>query len=951
MATKKRSIPLADTGIDWNSPVGEPELRTKTIEPAAEALPQDGMMRRYLGDTAASVARGAVQGVRMLTDTAGADNAVSGSLRSVEDFIGGLQSASAKRDQQEIARILKDAEGKGVLDQVMAGVRAFGTAPLQTMAQAAGTSIPTIAAALIPGVGPAAVAARFAAPLAMGAAQGVGTVKASNYDEVKRAALAAGDAPEVAEAKAVQAQAYGGENTGQIALQGVLGAWAGKSGLEGAAQRLAYGTGGKAVPGMVARVATGAVAEGIPEAAQGGQEKYASNSALNNAGFKTDPMSGVFANATMEWLAGNAMGGAMGIPKPGHAEAPVVDPGAAIRATKLPEGGPMTRAANAATEAQARAADSGMPPLEFTATELPTGKGDSLALADTPDTTALDFEADPRFAGAMTFDNGAAPAQPVFANKTLADIHIGEQGAMGELEAVEAGPGQWTVKQTDQAANRLARANIEQWMAKAQPMPEERARGMVKDAEAQLGKKMTALPMPDGAGWTVVPTQWVSAPILMDYVEHASAAEQAVAEQADRASKAAAEPVKRAPRTPSTDAVEIDLGGSNTVAQFIAAQAGINTPAARAFVQDYRAGRVTDADVLARVMPKKAVEPSADERIAAAAAQAPPPAAGLILNREGQPFKSERAAGIAQKKHAGSSVVVVPGGHAVQPATDAKPAAAAADTGASDVQAQAASVPAAVDPAPVEEGADPAGAGAAEAVAGGAVGPVSGAGGAVEADGLSAPTELMDKLAAGFDYQAFNAMPEGLGKTARKLGDAIMGRDAAAMADILNPSNKRSRAAFESLFSGKVKLPATIKGTRAVIDDFLSKVSAGINAAGPVATAPAQAASEVGAAAPDVSTNAGKTNTSAERVQETPGSEQVAPATPPEGAIARRNRLKAENAAPAAEPAPAASDDQREPAGSSDQQVTAERPAGRPSDLIALRKREAVLMRLKECLA
>ena len=113
------------------------------------------------------------------------------------------------------------------------------------------------------------------------------------------------------------------------------------------------------------------------------------------------------------------------------------------------------------------------------------------------------------------------------------------------------------------------------------------------------------------------------------------------------------------------------------------------------------------------------------------------------------------------------------------------------------------------------------------------------AGGAVEANGL----------AAGFNYKAFNAMPEGLGKTARKLGDAIMGRDAAAMADILSPSNKRSRAAFESLFSGKVKLPATVNGTRAVVDDFLSKVSAGINAA-PVATAPAQADSGSAAPAP-----------------------------------------------------------------------------------------------------
>lgn len=642
MASKKTSVRLEQPRLLWEQ---AGDFVPLTPEPDAEPTPEpSGMMRRYVGDTALSLGRGAVQGVRMLSDVAGADNAVSTGLRSVEDFIGGLQSAEAKQDQAEIARILKEAEGKGVLDQVIAGARAFSVAPMQTMAQAAGTSLPTIGAALIPGVGTAAVAARFAAPLALGAAQGAGAVKSSIYDEVKQRAIQEGRSQDEAEQLAVQAQEYSSANGGQIALGAGLGAWAGKSGLEGAAHRLAHGNGGKAVPGMASRVAMGAVAEGIPEAAQGGQEKYASNVAQDRAGFATDPMSGVVAGATMEALAGAATGGAMGIPAPAEsATAP------------LPDTGPMSRAANAARGQ----------PLDFTPTEAPA-KRDGLAMKGEPDTTALDFEADPRFAGSIAFPNGKAPAQPLFPSKQLADVHIGEQGAFGELMPVEVGGGQWSVQQTPEAANRTARANIEQWMTQAEPMEEAQAKDIAKRAESELNKPMTALPMPSGEGWTVVPRQWVTAPVLLDYTERAAAA-----------AKILAEPVERTPRTGSTDGVEIDPASPNAVAQFIAQQATVNTPAARAFVQDYRAGRVTDADVLARINPQRPTEPTPDERIAAAAeagkVESDSTRFGLILNRDGKPFKSEFAATREQKKHPGSQVVAVDGGHAVQAQEPAGP--------------------------------------------------------------------------------------------------------------------------------------------------------------------------------------------------------------------------------------------------------------------------------------
>lgn len=278
----------------------------------------------------------------MLTDVAGADNAVSGGLRKVEEFIGGLQSATVKADQQEISRILKEAEGAGVLDQVVAGVKAFGVAPAQTTAQALGTMIPTIGAALIPGVGQSALAARIAAG-GVGAAQGVGSVKGSIYDEVKAAHEASGMAAPDAQARAAQAQSYGSANARQMALGGVLGAVAGGAlpgiggGVEGAVRGIVRGS-EKSSLNLAARVPVYGAAEAGPEFAQGAQEKYATNTALGNEGFAVEPTAGMFAAGTMEGLAGFGMGGAVGA-MAGRAPKP-----------QVPELGPLSRAANIAPD-------------------------------------------------------------------------------------------------------------------------------------------------------------------------------------------------------------------------------------------------------------------------------------------------------------------------------------------------------------------------------------------------------------------------------------------------------------------------------------------------------------------------------------------------------------------------------------------------------------------------
>ncbi len=393
MATRKPTyIAQPQEPIDFDAAMAA--LSAQAAQVAAPAEPRG--MARAVADTGLSFGRGAVQGVRMLTDLAGADNAVSGGLRSVEDYISSLKSAEAQADERTMAQILRDAEGKGLLDQVVAGFRAFGVAPVQTLAQAVGTSIPTVATALIPGAGPAAVAGRMGAALGIGAGQGAGAVKSSIYDEVLQAQLAAGKTPEEAQALAAQAQAYGGPNAGQIALGAGLGAWAGRSGIEAAADRLVRGT-TKAAPGIARRVGIGAAAEGVPEALQGGQEKFATNTALANEGFDVDPMAGVVASGTMEALAGAAMGGALGIPRP------PMRPGDQLRADKLPEVGPMSRAVNAAVEAAAKKADAGEPlppePMQdMAATGAPTAEQPAdpgqpaEAAAPAAQPPAIDFE-------------------------------------------------------------------------------------------------------------------------------------------------------------------------------------------------------------------------------------------------------------------------------------------------------------------------------------------------------------------------------------------------------------------------------------------------------------------------------------------------------------------------------------------------------------------------------
>jgi hypothetical protein len=178
---------------------------------------------RQIADVPLGIAKGAVQGVRMIADAFGAGSDTSKTIKSAETYLADLMSAQAKNDQQEIARIMKDAEDKGVLDQVKAGIKAFTVAPIDTLSSALGTAAPVIAGALGAKVLGAGALLTTGVSALTGAGMGAGTIKGSIYEETKKTLKEAGASEQDAEARAKLAQEYGGKNLDQILLGTVLG--------------------------------------------------------------------------------------------------------------------------------------------------------------------------------------------------------------------------------------------------------------------------------------------------------------------------------------------------------------------------------------------------------------------------------------------------------------------------------------------------------------------------------------------------------------------------------------------------------------------------------------------------------------------------------------------------------------------------------------------------------
>jgi hypothetical protein len=299
----------------------------KQEENLLEQVPLVGGTLAGIADIPLSAAQGLVGTGKTLTDLFGADNAVSGFLGDVTRLAGELKSSGAREDAATAAAIQKEAEDKGIWEQVKAAAKSFALSPIETTASVAGSAVPFALAAMTGGGLPAAAA--------LGAASGVGMIKGDIYDAVQEELLKTGEVtPEQAAAIAEQAQEYGGENTDMMALGGALGALAAATGLapsvanrlgaraaakataKAAARETAEKAAlaglpagataqvaGKAAPGAIRSAVTGAGAEALPEGAQAGQERYAQNLALQREGFDVDPMKGVAGQAAFEAIA------------------------------------------------------------------------------------------------------------------------------------------------------------------------------------------------------------------------------------------------------------------------------------------------------------------------------------------------------------------------------------------------------------------------------------------------------------------------------------------------------------------------------------------------------------------------------------------------------------------------------------------------------------------------
>jgi hypothetical protein len=324
------------------------------VEPEADS----GFFRQAL-DVPVGIAKGAVQGVRMVADAFGAGSSASNAIRGVEDYIGGLMSAQSKQDSQEISRIMQEAEDKGVGDQLKAALRAFMTAPVDLISQGLGTAAPVILAGLgskVLGTGLAVSRGLTAAQAAQTAARaqtiagattgltmGAGVTKGVIYDEVKQALKEADVPEEQAEARAQLAQSYGGENLDMILAGTALGGLGAVTGIEKpiatalarrimgkaaateAAEKVATeGAETAAKQSIARRYGTAMAAEGVPEFLQGSQEQLAANIALGREGFDVDPMRGVVGAGALEGLVGAGMGA--GVQAVTGGERPVTPP-------------------------------------------------------------------------------------------------------------------------------------------------------------------------------------------------------------------------------------------------------------------------------------------------------------------------------------------------------------------------------------------------------------------------------------------------------------------------------------------------------------------------------------------------------------------------------------------------------------------------------------------------
>lgn len=284
-----------------------------------------------LKDIGTAFSQGAVGSAEALTNVAGAGNAASQYLGDVTESLGKQYTPERQAEMQRQQQRMKKAEESGsTLEEIKAAAQNIYESPLQSIAQGIGSFVPYIPAIF---AGPAAAAlglssravaaanvvAKAYAPV-VGTAQGVGSVKGAIYDAVYKAEKESGLSEAEARQKATAAQDYTGKNLDQIALGGGLGYVASKGGIEKFFTKEGRE---KAAEKIIPRVTKAVTEESATEGAQGGQERLASNIALQRTGRDVPTFQGVGGQAAQDAIISALTAGAVSIPQ--SSKAPVED--------------------------------------------------------------------------------------------------------------------------------------------------------------------------------------------------------------------------------------------------------------------------------------------------------------------------------------------------------------------------------------------------------------------------------------------------------------------------------------------------------------------------------------------------------------------------------------------------------------------------------------------------
>ena len=276
-----------------------------------------------LADTALSVAEGAVGATKSIAQAFGAENVVAEKLGDVQKSLTGMVSPARTAERERRAQLEKEAAESGdTMKELGAFLGGVKEAPIQSVAQAAGSIVPTALAtigAVVTGA-PASIAAAVAigAKFILGGIQGAGEVKGSIYENVERELIASGVPKEEARTQAIAAQDYLGKNMGNIAIGSGAGVVAGGTGVESVISRQIAGRLGKeavqkqVTEGLGKRALKGSVGEALPEGVQAGQQQYATNVALTREGIETPAFQGVIGSAARDALTSALLGGGVG---------------------------------------------------------------------------------------------------------------------------------------------------------------------------------------------------------------------------------------------------------------------------------------------------------------------------------------------------------------------------------------------------------------------------------------------------------------------------------------------------------------------------------------------------------------------------------------------------------------------------------------------------------------